>query len=203
MNEQALLLQRMAKKFRPDWQGPALQWLLHSCTVGIDLGSMARACEILLDEMGWETTVRMAERLNDAGDGAPRPKAFIAQTFSDEIQQSRITGSPTIIFVLDTTPASLIKTYRQIKSLVDQGDPCRTRIGLLFVSPIDGGRERLFSSCQNFLALTPSDLGAIPGSLVRGPVSASSFEAGFSWGCPDAEVLSAWRPFVRRCLSQM
>lgn len=203
MNEQAALLQRMVKKYRPDPSLPAVQWLLHTCTVGLDLGSMARACEMVLGEMGWETMTRMADRLHSVCDLSIGPKAFVAFTSTDEIQLERLTGTPAIIFVLDTRPASLIKTYRQIKTLVRRRHDLGARIGLLFVPPIDGGRERLVSSCQKFLGIQPSDLGATVSSLVRGAAKACAADPMGTCGKLEAEAAGAWRPFVRRCLSQL
>jgi hypothetical protein len=157
---------------------------------------MIQACETVLGEMGWETTSQMSLRFSDDAIGdtgmARRPKAFLAATQADEIQVSRLSGTPTIIFVLDTTPSSLIKTYRQIKNLVGQRQDLRRRCGLLFAPPIDGGRERLLSSCQQFLGLRPCDLGTIPSALVRG-----------SRGDESLATQDAWRLFVGRCLSQL
>jgi hypothetical protein len=202
MNEQALVLQRMVQKFRPQPESPSIQWLLHTCTVGLDLAAMTQACEILLGELGWETMTRMAQRLHEDGPNGRCPKAFVAQTSSAEIQIERLSGTPAIIFVLDTTPASLIKTYRQIKTLVWQRHEFGARIGLLFVSPIDGGRERLLASCQQFLGVRPAELGVIPSSLVRGAKPVCLTVAGSQLKTRDAPALAAWRPFVRRCLNQ-
>lgn len=202
MNEQAVLLQRMVQKYQPNQHRPTVQWLLHTCTVGFDLRAMTRACEQVLGEMGWETMSQMAERLHMADDGTMRPKAFVAATTTDEIQLERLTGTPHLIFVLDTTPASLIKTYRQIKTLVGHRHEMQSRIGLLFVPPIDGGRERLLLSCQRFLDFRPQDLGATSSSYVRSAVKDGLSDQQAKLAQLDAEAVAAWRPFVRRCLSQ-
>ncbi|MBL8892542.1 MAG: hypothetical protein JNL67_21375 [Planctomycetaceae bacterium] len=164
---------------------------------------MAQACEAVLDELGWETTARMATRWShpmetDTQASSRSRKAFVVATTTDEIQLSRITGTPSVIFVLDTTPASLIKTYGQIKSLIGQRNDLGSRLGLVFVSPFGDGRERLLASCQHFLSIQPRDLGTVSRSLID--------DAERHW--PNAarnwaeSVAKDWHPFVARCLDQ-
>ncbi len=229
MNEQAAVLQQMVQRLRPGQRRPAIHWLLHSCTPGLDLAGMANACETVLAELGWETVALMAGRLQCSlpqdtrqdtrqdtvremlqntvptspvptspvpTGPVPRPKAFVAYTDSPEIQMSRLPGTAAIIFVLDTTPTSLINTYRQIKTLIGQRQDLGSHIGLLFVPPNGSGRRRLQLSCERFLNILPTDLGVVTrwqGGTSEGPKQGLL-------GDRELATLPAWRQVVRRGL---
>jgi hypothetical protein len=88
--------------------------------------------------------------------------ALIAGTDSTRIELSRLGGTPAIIFVLDTKPVSLIKTYQQIKFLVRQTPAQECRLGVLFVTPTDRGSQRIGATCRRHLGIDVVDLGAVP-----------------------------------------
>lgn len=197
INQQAARLHNWVRALRPPPQGPPLCWLLHTCTPGLDLQPLVAACEAALSELGWETPAQMAARLlSEVAQPPSAAKAFVACTAGATLQTTRLAGTTAIIFVLDTTPSSLIKTYHQIKQLVGQRRDLTGHLGLLFTPPVGAGRPRLLEACRQFLDFTPTDLGTIPR---------------FSNQCPRVEPhttttdlsghsMNVWRQVVRRGL---
>jgi hypothetical protein len=197
INQQAARLQSWVSALRPAAEGSPLAWLLHPCVPGLDVQPMVSACEVVLAELGWETQAGMAGRLYSAvAQPGTRAKAFVAGTDGGRLQAGRLAGASAIIFVLDTTPASLIKTYHQIKQLIGQRRDLAGHLGLLFTPPVGGGRQRLLDACRQFLDFTPTDLGTIPRFLSPDPGVEPHTQA----PTPSSQTMNVWRQVVRRGL---
>jgi len=202
-----------------------LQWLFHSCLAQLDVGPAVRITQQLLEEIGWDTPSSWARRLpipsmvpgvnqeNEVATepAAPspdgRPWALIAGTDSPQLQLERLNGAPAIIFVLDTNPNSLLKTYQQIKLLVGQRPDWDCRFGALFVSPADRGRQRMVASCRRHLGIALVDLGTVPrGELEVGTVGqvwdplVGKPERPFEALQRSPRTLEIWRQVIRRGL---
>lgn len=197
INQQAAHLQRWVRAWRPSAHGPPLGWLLHPSVPGLDLQPMVAACELALAELGWETQAGMADRLySAAAQPGTASKAFVACTDGGPVQIERLAGTTAIIFVLDTTPASLINTYHQIKQLIGQRRDLAGHLGLLFVPPVGAGRQRMLAACRQFLDFTPADLGTIPRFLSPDPGVEPHIQAANLSG----QTMNVWRQVVRRGL---
>jgi hypothetical protein len=198
INQQAARLQNWVQALRPLPQGPPLCWLLHTVTPGVDLRPWVAACETALAELGWETPAQMAARvLSESSSQQPSAaKAFVACTEGATLQPARLAGTSAIIFVLDTTPPSLIKTYHQIKQLVGQRRDLTGHLGLLFTPPVGAGRQRLLEACRQFLDFTPIDLGTIPRFSNHCP----SVEPHITTADLSGHSMNVWRQVVRRGL---
>jgi len=196
-NQQAARLKIWAETLRPAPQGPPLAWLLHTCTPGLDLQPLVAACQDALGELGWQTPAQMAARLlTEPSPSAQAAMAFVACTEQADLQPARLAGTSAIIFVLDTTPASLIKTYHQIKQLVGHRRDWAGHLGLLFTPPLGVGRQRLLDACRQFLDFTPVDLGTIPRFMNQHP----GVKPHITTPDPSTHSINVWRQIVRRGL---
>lgn len=192
MNEQAMRLRQMAEQFSPSCPPVAQRWLIHGCVEGVGVETVYQNIRAVLQaprwtgacdrQLGFETRPRWANSRDHRQSGSV---VQISRSGELQIDVARLPSLPCashtiLIFVLDANPLTLLKTYAEMKKLLDPACDWRMRIAVLLNHTLPGAgvgegqiqqnaqqtTERLIAHymncCQRFNAWQPFYLGSLP-----------------------------------------